>query len=77
MPAAKRFRELHYGDAGAGSGIQKLVDMAIIQQMLEESQEELQQILDQIQALFNQIVAIIQSKTDTGNLIVENMNHMV
>ena len=51
--------------------------MAILQQMLEESKEELQQILDQIQALFNQLVEIMQSKTDTGNMIVQNMSQMV
>ena len=51
--------------------------MAILQQMLDESQEELQQILDQLQSLFSQLVAIIQSKTDTGNMIVENMTKMV
>ena len=51
--------------------------MAILQQMLDESKEELQQILDQLQALFSQLVAIIQSKTETGDFIVENMSKMV
>ena len=70
--------KLSYDSSNAGADVKETNRyMAIIQQMLEESQEELQQILDQIQALFNQLVAIIQSKTDTGNLIVENMNHMV
>ena len=51
--------------------------MAVIQQLLEESEEELEQIMNQIQALFSQLVAIIQSKTDTGNMIVENMTQMI
>ena len=33
--------------------------------------------MNQIQALFSQLVAIIQSKTDTGNMIVENMTQMI
>ena len=70
--------KLSYDSSNAGADVKETNRyMAIIQQMLEESQEELQQILDQIQALFNQIVAIIQSKTDTGNAIVENMNQMI
>ena len=51
--------------------------IAIIQQMLEETEEELEQIMNQIQALFSQLVDIITSKTETGNLIVENMNQMI
>ena len=51
--------------------------MAVIQQLLEESEEGLEQIMNQIQALFSQLVAIIQSKTDTGNMIVENMTQMI
>lgn len=51
--------------------------MAVLQQLLEESEEELEQIMNQIQALFSQLVAIIQSKTDTGNIIVENMTQMI
>jgi len=70
--------KLSYDSSNAGADVKETNRyMAIIQQMLDESEEELQQILDQIQALFNQIVAIIQSKTDTGNAIVENMNQMI
>ena len=39
--------------------------------------DELQQVMDQLQALFGQLVAIIQSKTDTGNAIMQNLNRMV
>lgn len=51
--------------------------MAILQQLLDENKEELEEILQQIQALFNQLIEIVQSKTETGNTIVENMNQMV
>ena len=51
--------------------------LAILQQMLDESKDELQQVMDQLQALFGQLVAIIQSKTDTGNAIMQNLNRMV
>ena len=67
-----------YDAAEAGAEVKDVNRyMAILQQMLEESEQELEQILDQIQALFSQLVAIIQSKTDTGNIIVENMNQMI
>ena len=68
----------NYDSAEAGAEVKDVNRyMAILQQMLDESEEELQQILDQIQALFNQLVAIVQSKTDTGNIIVQNMSQMV
>ena len=68
----------NYDAANAGADVKDVNRyMAILQQMLDESQEELQQILDQLQSLFSQLVAIIQSKTDTGNMIVENMTKMV
>lgn len=51
--------------------------LAILQQMLDESKDELQQVMDQLQSLFGQLVAIIQSKTDTGNAIMQNLNRMV
>ncbi len=69
---------LNYDAAEAGAEVKDVSRyMAIIQQMLEESEEELQQIMEQIQSLFAQLVAIIQSKTETGNLIIENMSQMV
>ncbi len=51
--------------------------MALLQQMLDESKDELQQIMDQLQSVFSKLVAIIQSKTDTGNLIMQNLSQMV
>ena len=67
-----------YDASNAGADVKDVNRyVAILQQMLEESEEELQQILDQLQSLFSQLVAIIQSKTETGNLIVENMSQMV
>jgi hypothetical protein len=68
----------NYDAANAGAEVKDVNRyMAILQQMLDESKEELQQILDQLQALFSQLVAIIQSKTETGDFIVENMSKMV
>ncbi len=67
-----------YDAANAGAEVKDINRfMAILQQMLDESEEELQQILDQLQSLFSQLVALVQSKTDTGNMIVENMTQMV
>ena len=51
--------------------------IAIIQQMLDESKDELQQLMDQIQSVYAKLVALIQSKTDTGNLILQKLNQMV
>ena len=51
--------------------------LAMLQQMLDESKDELQQVMDQLQSLFGQLVAIIQSKTDTGNMIMQNLTHMI
>ena len=68
----------NYDASNAGADVKDVNRyMAILQQMLDESKEELQQILDQLQALFSQLVAIIQSKTETGDFIVENMSKMV
>lgn len=50
--------------------------MATMQQMLEESQEELERILSQIQDIYSDISAIINSSIDTENEIASKMGQM-
>ena len=50
--------------------------MATMQQMLEESQEELERILSQIQDIYSDIAAIINSSIDTENEIASKMGQM-
>jgi hypothetical protein len=50
--------------------------MAVIQQQLEESQEELERILSQIQGAYSDIAAIINSSIDTENEIASKMGQM-
>lgn len=50
--------------------------LAMMRQKMDESQEELQQIMDQIQNLYSQIVAILDSETDTQNEIAQKIGAM-
>ena len=50
--------------------------MAVIQQQLEESQEELERLLSQIQGAYSDIAAIINSSIDTENEIASKMGQM-
>ncbi len=68
----------NYDAANANADLSELNKfMALMQQMLEESQEELQDILEKLQGVFNNLIAMIDSKTQTGNAIIENMSQMV
>jgi len=50
--------------------------LAIIRQKLEESQEELQQILDSIQTFIGQLADLLSSASDTGNEIAQQIGQM-
>jgi len=50
--------------------------LQLIRQRLEESEDELQKILDQIQNVFSDIVAILDSETDTQKSIANQMGQM-
>jgi hypothetical protein len=50
--------------------------LAVMQQQLEESQEELERILSQIQDVYTDISAIINSSIDTENEIVSKIGQM-
>lgn len=47
--------------------------LAIMRQAMDESQEELENILNKIQGVFSDIVAILESKTDTLDTIAMNI----
>ncbi len=51
--------------------------MAAIQQMLDESSQELEEILAKLQGVFQNLIEILQSKSDTGNAIIDNMTQMI
>ena len=50
--------------------------IALLKQKLEESQDELQQILDSIQALIGQLADLLSSATDTGEEIAQQIGQM-
>ena len=50
--------------------------LALLRQQMEESEEELQQILELIQNVFTDLVAILNSETDTQKTIAQQMSQM-
>lgn len=50
--------------------------LQLIRQKLEESEEELQQILDAIQSLMGQLADLLSSATDTGDEIAQQIGQM-
>ena len=50
--------------------------LAMLQQQLEESEDELQKILELIQNVFTDLVAILNSETDTQKTIAQQMSQM-
>ncbi|MBQ9368647.1 MAG: type III secretion system translocon subunit SctE [Victivallales bacterium] len=50
--------------------------LAMLRKQLEDSQEELQKILDMIQGIYSDIVAILNSETDTMKTIANQMSQM-
>ena len=50
--------------------------LALLQQQLEESEDELQKILELIQNVFSNLVAILNSETDTQKSIAQQMSQM-
>ena len=50
--------------------------LALLRQQMEESQDELQKILELIQNVFSNLVAILDSETDTQKTIAQQMANM-
>ena len=50
--------------------------LALLRKQLEESQDELQKILEMIQGIYSDIVAILNSETDTMKTIANQMSQM-
>ena len=50
--------------------------LALLRQKMEESEDELQKIIELIQDVFSNLVAILDSETDTQKVIAQQMAHM-